>query len=766
MSQAEPGGLAASNADDDTTQRRGRQRRRNPSMLLALTNRMAEQESLEDQLEVLIEMAVEATGADRATLFLNDPAKGELYARVARGGQLSDLHILNSTGIAGEVFHSGQGLIVPDAYAHENFSRTIDQVTGYRTHNLICVPIRTLRGEALGVLQCLNKRKGDFSTGDLELLEAMATQASVVLASSVNLRDIAQARETEASFLKVVTELSTEIQLGPLLQKIMSAIAEMLDADRATLFLNDEKERELYTEIGMGLGATKIRLPNNAGIAGTVFSTGETINIPYAYADLRFDPSVDARTSYFTRSILCAPVVNRDGQRIGVTQVLNKRGGPFTEADGAHLRAFTAQIAITLENARLFEDVQQMKNYNETVLESMSSGVLTFDADGAVVTCNNAAQRILKARASDIVGRKADDLFSGANLWIYERLQRAAEANSGDVALDAQLDVRGQSISINLSIQRLRQSDGVAGSMMLIEDISQEKRLKSTMARYMDPGLADKLMEHGQELLGGQSSEATVLFTDIRDFTSHTEELGAQGTVSLLNEYFTIMVDCITAEGGMLDKFIGDAIMAVFGTPFRHDDDEDRAVRTAIAMIAGLRDYNKVRLSDGRRPLEMGVGVNTDQVVSGNIGSPKRMDYTVIGDGVNLASRLEGLCKPYGAQILISEQTRQKLRSTYRTRPIDVVVVKGKSRPVAVHEVMDHHTAATFPNLIDTLNCYRDGIAQYRDRQWPQAAAAFERALKLNADDKASNVYLQRCRHFAETPPPDDWQGEWVMTEK
>ena len=125
----------------------------------------------------------------------------------------------------------------------------------------------------------------------------------------------------------------------------------------------------------------------------------------------------------------------------------------------------------------------------------------------------------------------------------------------------------------------------------------------------------------------------------MRGFTTLTEELGAQGTVTLLNDYFTIMVDCISREGGMLDKFIGDAIMAAFGMPIPHDDDEDRAVRAAISMIADMRTWNVERIAKGQKPVDMGVGLNTDTVVSGNIGSPKRMGYTMIGDGVNLAAR-------------------------------------------------------------------------------------------------------------------------------
>src|SRR5215831_19908776 len=128
--------------------------------------------------------------------------------------------------------------------------------------------------------------------------------------------------------------------------------------------------------------------------------------------------------------------------------------------------------------------------------------------------------------------------------------------------------------------------------MMLIEDITNEKRLKSTMARYMDASLAEKLLQKGEDILGGAINRATVLFSDIRSFTTLTEELGAHATVSLLNEYFTLMVDCIQSHGGMLDKFIGDAIMAVFGTPIAHDDDEDRAVRASVRMLHELNSYN------------------------------------------------------------------------------------------------------------------------------------------------------------------------------
>src|SRR5205823_261030 len=142
-----------------------------------------------------------------------------------------------------------------------------------------------------------------------------------------------------------------------------------------------------------------------------------------AYADLRFNPSFDRRTGFFTRSMLCVPVINKDGKTIGVTQVLNKRGGTFSEDDEARLKAFTSQIAISLENAKLFDDVQNMKNYNDGVLESMSSGVITLNEDGTIVTCNASGLRIMKILPQDVLGRNAADVFSGVNKWVADKIE-------------------------------------------------------------------------------------------------------------------------------------------------------------------------------------------------------------------------------------------------------------------------------------------------------------------------------------------------------
>jgi len=744
-----------------------RKRLARSEFLLGVTRKVATLQSLDQVFSAVVDIAVEKLNAERGTIFLHDASTGELYSRVAQGALQREIRMLSNTGIAGYVFSHDEPEIIHDAYTDPRFNQAVDQQTGYVTHSMLCVPMHTAKGEVIGIAQVLNKKKGRFTRDDLNLLQDLATQTSHALQAVRFVEEMQVRRRREMEFLNVVTEVTRDIKIGSLLQKVMLEVTRMLNAERSTLFLNDEKTNELWSEVGQGLGKQQIRFPNHLGIAGAVFTAGQTINIPYAYADLRFNPAFDKQTGFFTRSILCVPVVNQAGKIIGVTQALNKRGGTFTDEDESRLRAFTAQVSIALENATLFANVQNIKNYNESMLESMSSGVLTLDDAGKIVTCNQAGLRILQVEAKDLLQHAATEYFAGGNAWILEKLAEATEVGGPVYVVDGELEVAGDKLSVNVTAYPLNSIDGKhLGSMIMFEDITSEKRMKSTMSRYMDPNVADKLLASGADLLGGQSVSATVLFSDIRGFTTITEKLGAQGTVSLLNEYFTLMVDCLQREGGMLDKFIGDAIMASFGILGDSESDEDRAVRCAIDMIRVLHGWNAQRASQEKLPVNIGVGINTDTVVSGNIGSPKRMDFTVIGDGVNLASRLESACKEYGAQILVSETTFKQLKGTYRAREIDYVVVKGKTQPVSIYEILDYHDETSFPNIAESLQIFKEALLAYRHGQWDKAHTAFAQCLELNPADKGAKLFLERCEHLKAEPPEGEWHGVWVMKSK
>jgi adenylate cyclase len=740
---------------------------RHAKTLLGISKKMAVRETLDQMLEALMDIITSELDAERCTIFLSDSETGELYSRVAHGNFKREIRILDKSGVAGHVFSSGEGMVVHDAYNNEFFNKAIDEKTGYKTQSIICTPIRTVRGDIIGVAQALNKKHGEFTSRDLELLDVITTEAAVVLQSTQEVEQMKKAREQEMEFFDVVSDVVAEIDLTAILNKVMAQATKMINSERSTLFLNDERTHELYSKVGEGLGAVEIRFPNHVGIAGSVFTSGQTINIPHAYADLRFNPSFDKQTGFFTRSILCVPVVNKVGKTIGVTQVLNKRGGVFTSEDEYRLKTFTAQVSIALENAQLFNDVQSQKNYIDSMLESMSNGVITLNEDGQIITCNAAGLSIMQVSQEAVLGRKAEDFFTGPNAWIMEKIKEVGETQTTEYTMDEEIEFGGKTKSINLTVLPLiSREEKKPDTMIMMEDISTEKRQKSTLSRYMDSRLVDEIMAGGEEILGGKSTTATVLFSDIREFTTLTEKLGATGTVSLLNEYFTIMVDCIQREKGMLDKFIGDAIMAGFGIPVAHDDDEDRAVRTAVAMITSMIEWNIGRVAHGKEPVDMGIGVSTDNIVTGNIGSLKQMNYTMIGDGVNLAARLETACKQYATRILISEFTYQKLRGTYRIREVDSVKVKGKTKPVNIYEVLDYHTDESFPNLMDVVNQFKSGLGYYRKTNWDKALGSFQEALSLHPKDELCQMYINRCHYFKENPPGEDWDGVWVMKKK
>ena len=225
------------------------------------------------------------------------------------------------------------------------------------------------------------------------------------------------------------------------------------------------------------------------------------------------------------------------------------------------------------------------------------------------------------------------------------------------------------------------------GFNLMVDGLKERDKLRSTFGKYMTTSVVDHLMS-GKVSLGGETLTVTILFTDIRSFTTISEKMEAQALVALLNEYFTEMVGIVTSEDGVVDKYIGDAIMAVFGAPVSQPDDAVRAVRAAVRMRAALVHLNARLATRGLGPLETGVGIHTGEVVAGNIGTEHRMEYTVIGDAVNVASRLESSTKDLHVGVLISDDTWAKCEGKISARPVKEITVKGRAQPVMAHEVL------------------------------------------------------------------------------
>jgi adenylate cyclase len=293
----------------------------------------------------------------------------------------------------------------------------------------------------------------------------------------------------------------------------------------------------------------------------------------------------------------------------------------------------------------------------------------------------------------------------------------------------------------------------------------ERRKTRKTLELYLSPSLARLVSEHPDRLkLGGEKRERTVLFSDIRGFTSISEGFDAETLVELLNAYLGEMTEVVFAHDGMLDKYIGDAIMAVWSAPLPQVDHASRACAAALAMRERLRSLDAEWERRGWPLLNIGIGLNSGPMVFGNMGSASHLSMTVIGDEVNLGSRLEGLCKYYHCGIVASEATVQAASGLVVARELDLVRVKGKLQPVRIFELLGRDGERDrWAGLLEQFNT---GLAAYRERRWNDALAAFGRILEGWPDDGPTQLYLERCREMVAAPPPADWDGVTVMEAK
>jgi len=274
--------------------------------------------------------------------------------------------------------------------------------------------------------------------------------------------------------------------------------------------------------------------------------------------------------------------------------------------------------------------------------------------------------------------------------------------------------------------------------------------------------LLNKQLNPDKLKLGGEKLELSVLFSDIRGFTSISEKLKPEQLVSLLNEYLTEMTGIVLENKGLLDKYIGDAVMAVFGAPLHNDRHAYDACNAALEMMSRLKKLNEQWKERGIPVLDIGIGINTGEMVAGNMGSVERFDYTVMGDNVNLASRLEGLNKAYGTNIIISEYTKNKVENEFWFRSLDLVRVKGKKKAVEIFELLGSRKETCPIPYMEEYNLF---MKHYRLGEFKKAKDIVDKILEKHEQDKVVQLYRQRLDLLLENPPAH-WDGVYTFTTK
>jgi class 3 adenylate cyclase/DNA-binding NarL/FixJ family response regulator len=338
------------------------------------------------------------------------------------------------------------------------------------------------------------------------------------------------------------------------------------------------------------------------------------------------------------------------------------------------------------------------------------------------------------------------------------------------------------SVTENINVFLSAASPIIANSLSMLELFELQKNTRTAFARYVPSDVMDELINSSSKLTNqSESRNITVLFSDIRNFTSFSEHSSAQDVVEFLNGYFSIMGESIISQGGHIDKFIGDAIMAVFGAVRKIENQQTNAILAAIKMIAELENVNTAGINIPREKFNIGIGINSGQCILGNIGFQSKMDYTIIGDTVNLASRLEGITKFYRYPIIVSENVYNTTKDLFLFRKVDNVRVMGKGHPVGIYAVysgfMDSADKGRqtridtirVPSLLiekELLINYNKGLQLFYMKEFKPAQEYFSRALEINSGDYLSQLYLERSDEYLKAPPAENWDGVVTLLEK
>lgn len=289
-----------------------------------------------------------------------------------------------------------------------------------------------------------------------------------------------------------------------------------------------------------------------------------------------------------------------------------------------------------------------------------------------------------------------------------------------------------------------------------------ERKLKNIFKMYVPQDVIDRAANNPGGLIEGENRSLAILFSDIRKFTTISEALKPEELVLSLNKYFELMVNIITDNKGQLDKYIGDAIMAFFGAPVYQENDALDSVNAALTMLERLEEFNNWQKKYGREQFDIGIGISYGEVTIGNIGTTKKMDYTVIGDTVNLGSRLEGLTKQYSEPLLISDSLYEQIKDEVSCRCIDTVIVKGKTQGVRIYAP----ARSLSPEQIKAWQLHEDALQNYYSRQFEAALRQFESINTLLGNDYISELFITRCKENIHTPPPAEWTGAIVLDTK
>jgi adenylate cyclase len=501
-------------------------------------------------------------------------------------------------------------------------------------------------------------------------------------------------REALKALYKVGQAVNSSLDLDEVLNQVMDHIIELTGAERGFLMLVDEATKALRFKVARNVDRETIAssaFSVSRTVVQMVAHEGHAILTTNAQDDPRFAEQASV-VAHNLRSILCVPLCVRN-RLIGVVYADNRiLSSVFEEEDLDTLVAFSNQAAVAIENARLFKDVTkslaeitEMKNLMDDVLSSIASAVVTTDNQDRVKLLNRAGEEVFGISQEDAIDRPYTEVLAGAREFreLVEEVKEHDSILMEDIT--ATIEDRGK-VSWRTNLSPVKDATGTTtGVTLVVDDLTEQRFVKETLGRYVGPGVAQKLLADPSMLkLGGERRRISVLFADLRGFTAFSEKLEPEKLIEILNVYLGLTADAVMNEDGTLDKFMGDAVMGLFGAPLDLEDQVFRAVRAAIAMQQAVAAHHERTTPQDR--ISFGVGINIGDAVVGNVGNARQQNYTAIGDCVNYAKRLQESAGP--GEILLSQAAFDEVRDRVLVNALPPRPVKGRSRPEPIYRLI------------------------------------------------------------------------------
>ena len=655
--------------------------------------------SLDELGEILIDADQSASvskGVLRLTLGTVMASKGAIFLYHHEGDQLS---ILAAQGLKKEAPLSSprnlSGQCLKHRYSHIELDENQSWITGELKKCILELGAKILvplfhKDRLLGLLCVGKKFMGEsYTSAEIKILKIVANHLTKALYNYELIQNVDEkGKQLNLKLLELETlfdisvAISSVLDVDELGEEILWRSVGILNASKGMMLMPKENSPILEPNSSFNWEDTDVLISKKL----TIFKKIDDIKSGII---LTPEDKNSLQKKLGEHHIIIAPIRAKDNI-LGYMVLCNKetRHGveAFTQTDLDLLSALCNQGAVALDNARLFKDITEAKQFNESILGSIATSVITLDPLGEIDSINQAGMNILKMNSDEIIGNHYMYLFE-KDMEIIGLIQMTEMENKIHSEINMSFLTVSKEAVVNVSVApRIDPSGSVRGLVIAIEDITDVSKVKNTFKRYVSKQVVDELLNDDAKLnLGGEEREVTILFSDIRGFTSMSENMSPENVVSTLNEYFSDMIDIVFKYNGTLDKIIGDELMIVYGAPISAEDDTQRAVTTAVEMQKQIICLNKKRKKRKDIPISAGIGINRGIVVSGNIGSRDMMDYTVIGDTVNLGARLCSAAGP--GEILVSSAVWKETQKHCSYKELEPIKVKGKKNKVGVYRI-------------------------------------------------------------------------------